>query len=56
MDKKYDYYKDANRQFYETIAHIDELKQIRKECKVISDRKVKIADDTVKEFTTTGKA
>ena len=55
MDKSYGLYDNANRDFYDTLTSQERLRELRAELRTIEKRKVKIIQDAVTEYTTTGK-
>mmetsp|Transcript_12320 Transcript_12320/g.15696 ORF Transcript_12320/g.15696 Transcript_12320/m.15696 type:complete len:177 (+) Transcript_12320:80-610(+) len=55
VDKKYNLFEDADREFYNTLTSDERIAELKKELEKVEKRKIKIVKDSVEEFTTTGK-
>ena len=55
IDKTYHTFDDADRRFYDSLTSHDKMIKLKKQLKEIEKRKIGIINQTVKEFTTSGK-
>ena len=55
IDKTYNYYDNANRDFYDVLASDERKAELRAKIIAGDKKKIKLMSDSVKEFTSTGK-